>query len=224
MLSDRMEDYIKVIYLLEEETGERVPTSAVAEQMDVSPPSVSSMLSKLEERGFVDREEYGGATLTEEGELVALEILRHHRLLEQFLVEALDYDWSEVHDEADRLEHHISERFERRLAEVLDNPDVDPHGDPIPDPDLELPEETEARRLTDLAPGDRIEVTRIRHRGDEELAFLADHGIRPGAQLELLEEDPFDMITVAGENGEETLPRRVARLVEGEAVPEASTE
>jgi Mn-dependent DtxR family transcriptional regulator len=111
MLSAVMEDYIKAIYAIEKETGDRVSTSALADYLDVTPPTVSSMIKKLEERGLVDREEYKGVTLTDEGEVVALEILRHHRLLESFLTEALDYDWADVHDEADRLEHHVSDEL-----------------------------------------------------------------------------------------------------------------
>ncbi len=114
-----MEDYIKAIYAIESDSDERVSTSALADHLEVTAPTVSSTLKKLEERGLVDREEYKGVTLTEEGKLVALEILRHHRLLEAFLTEQLDYDWADVHDEADRLEHHVSKELTDRIAEVL---------------------------------------------------------------------------------------------------------
>src|SRR6056297_1082078 len=137
MLSAKMEDYLKAIYEVKQREGEPVSTSAVAELLDVEPPTVTSMMEKLESRGLVDREKYKGVELTDEGETVALEVLRHHRLLEAYLAEHLDYDWSAVHDEAERLEHHISEEFERRVAAALGDPDVDPHGDPIPDADLE---------------------------------------------------------------------------------------
>ena len=120
-----MEDYIKAIYTIQNDTGERVGTSALADDLDVTSPTVSSMLKKLEEQGLVHREEYRGVTLTDEGEVVALEILRHHRLLEAFLTEQLDYDWADVHDEADRLEHHVSEELTDRIAEVLGNPGVE---------------------------------------------------------------------------------------------------
>jgi DtxR family Mn-dependent transcriptional regulator len=214
MLSAVMEDYIKAIYVIENDTDERVGTSDLAEYLDVTSPTVSSMIKKLEERGLVDREEYRGVTLTEEGDVVALEILRHHRLLESFLSEHLDYDWADVHEEADRLEHHVSEELTARIAELLDNPGVDPHGDPIPDADLELPDEGGRSRLTDAAVGDRVVVRRIRHQGDEELRYLADAGIEPGVEVELLEIAPFGLITVETPDDEQSLPEEIARLIE----------
>lgn len=117
-----MEDYLKAIYVLQSEQGPPVSTSAIAEYLDKTSPSVTDMLGKLEDRGLVEREPYRGTELTAEGEAVALEIVRHHRLLEAFLAERLDYDWSEVHEEADALEHHISEAFERRVAETSMTP------------------------------------------------------------------------------------------------------
>ena len=221
MLSAVMEDYIKAMYALENETGGRVATSALADYLDVTPPTVSSMLNKLEERGLIDREQYKGATLTEEGELVALEILRHHRLLESFLTEHLDYDWADVHDEADRLEHHISDELSERIAEALDNPGVDPHGDPIPDAELRLPEEETTSRLADAAVGARVVVRRIRHQGDEELRYLADAGVRPGVELEVIDVAPFGMVTVDTPGGEQSLPEEIAAAIE---VTDAETE
>ncbi|MEF8843608.1 MAG: metal-dependent transcriptional regulator [Haloarculaceae archaeon] len=214
MLSAVMEDYIKAMYVLENDAGERVATSALADYLDVTPPTVSSMLTKLEERGLIDREQYKGATLTEEGELVALEILRHHRLLESFLTEHLDYDWADVHDEADRLEHHISDELSERIAEALDNPGVDPHGDPIPDAKLRLPEGEATSRLADVDVGDRVVVRRIRHQGDEELRYLADAGVRPDVELEVVDVAPFGMVTVATPDGEQSLPEEIAGLIE----------
>jgi len=209
-----MEDYIKAMYALENDAGERVATSALADYLDVTPPTVSSMLTKLEERGLIDREQYKGATLTEEGELVALEILRHHRLLEAFLTEHLDYDWADVHDEADRLEHHISDELSERIAEALDNPGVDPHGDPIPDAELRLPEGETTTRLADADVGDRVVVRRIRHQGDEELRYLADAGVRPDVELGVLDVAPFGMVTVGTPDGEQSLPEEIAALIE----------
>ncbi len=214
VLSDTMEDYIRAIYLLETQSGEWVSTSALADRLDRAPPSVTSMVQKLEEKGFVDREEYEGVTLTKEGEVVALEIIRHHRLLEQFLVDYLDFDWSEVHEEADRLEHHISERLEERMADALGNPAADPHGDPIPDPDLELPECGETARLDEVALESDVVVSRIHHQGEEELRFLGDLGIQPGATVQLIEIAPFGMLTVGTADGEETIPQTVGHLIE----------
>lgn len=214
MLSAVMEDYIKAIYVIQNETGDRVATSALAEYLDVTPPTVSSMVKKLEERGLADREEYKGVTLTDDGELVALEILRHHRLLESFLTEQLDYDWADVHEEADRLEHHVSDELARRIAEALGNPGVDPHGDPIPDADLRLPEGEETNRLDEMDVGDRVLVKRIRHQGDEELRYLAEAGVRPGVELTVVDVAPFGMMTVETPAGEQSLPDEITRLIE----------
>lgn len=214
MLSAVMEDYIKAIYAIENDTDERVGTSELADYLDVTSPTVSSMIKKLESQGLVDREEYRGVTLTEEGTVVALEILRHHRLLESFLTEQLDYDWADVHEEADRLEHHVSEELTERIAEVLDNPGVDPHGDPIPDSDLQLPEAEATNRLSDTAEGDRVVVRRIRHQGDEELRYLSNAGIEPGVEIEIVEIAPFGLVTVRTDGGEQSLPEDIARLIE----------
>ena len=225
VLSAVMEDYIKAIYVLEREAGGRVATSALAEYLDVTPPTVSSMLGKLEERGLAEREEYKGVTLTEEGELVALEILRHHRLIEAFLTEHLDYDWADVHEEADRLEHHISEQFEARIAEALGDPGLDPHGDPIPDADLRLPEGAADRtRLTDAAVGDRVTVQRIRHQDEEALRYLADAGVEPGTEVEVVDVAPFGMVTVAVDGGEQSLPAEIAMRIDVEPAAEDAEE
>ncbi|TKX72337.1 metal-dependent transcriptional regulator [Halorubrum sp. GN11GM_10-3_MGM] len=215
-----MEDYIKAIYAIERDTGERVSTSALADYLDVTAPTVSSMIKKLGERGLADREEYKGVTLTDEGEVVALEILRHHRLLESFLTEQLDYSWVDVHDEADRLEHHVSEKLSDRIAEALGNPPVDPHGDPIPDADLSLPEAGDTVRLVDAEEGDRVVVQRVRHQGDEGLRYLADAGVRPGAALVVVDVAPFDMYTVETPSAEQSLPTEIAQLIEVEPAPD----
>ncbi|MFW5917221.1 MAG: metal-dependent transcriptional regulator [Halorubrum sp.] len=213
MLSDVMEDYLKAIYVLQSERGPPVSTSAIAEYLEKTSPSVTDMLGKLEDRGLVDREPYQGVELTAEGEAVALEVVRHHRLLEAFLAERLDYDWSEVHDEADALEHHISEEFERRVAESLDDPTVDPHGDPIPSADLEPVDEGGPSRLSDRVEGDRVVVTRVSDRDEAELEYLADAGITPGTEIDVVDIAPFGMVTVATPSGEQSLPAEVARSI-----------
>jgi len=213
MLSDAMEDYLKAVYVLQAETGPPVATSAIAEYLDVTAPTVSSMLADLEQRGLLDREKYEGVELTDEGETVALEVLRHHRLIEAYLAERLDYDWSEVHDEADRLEHHISEEFERRVADVLDDPDVDPHGDPIPGADLKPVETAAGVRLADCTEGDRVVVTRVSDRDEAELEYLADAGVTPGTELDVVGVAPFGMVTVRTDAGEQSLPDGVARSI-----------
>ena len=225
MLSAVMEDYLKAIYQIQAEEGtDRVRTSAIAEHLDVTPPTVTSMIEKLDDRGFIHREKYKGVALTQEGERVALEVIRHHRLLEAYLTEHLDYSWEEVHDEADRLEHHISEDFEERVAAALENPHVDPHGAPIPGADLEAPEERVGSALTEFGEGATVVVREVSDRDPEILEYLADHGISPGTELEILEVAPFGMITARPEGRETSvsLPERVARYVHVTTVAEAT--
>lgn len=213
MLSDVMEDYLKTIYVLQEETGERVSTSAIAERLGVTSPTVTSMIDTLTERGLLDREKYKGVELTPEGETVAIEVLRHHRLLEAYLTSELDYDWTDVHEEADRLEHHISERFEERIAALLDEPAVDPHGDPIPNADLSPPEDDPGQQLADCSVDDQVIVSRVRHRTEEELRYLSDAGVTPGDEFEVIEIAPFGMVTIDGERGRQSLPEEIAQLI-----------
>jgi DtxR family Mn-dependent transcriptional regulator len=229
MLSDVMEDYLKAIYALQQESDDPIATSAIAEYLDVTPPTVTSMVEKLEDRELVEREKYKGVELTDEGETVALEVLRHHRLLEAYLTEHLDYSWSEVHEEADTLEHHISEEFERRVAELLDDPEVDPHGDPIPSADLAPIEDDDTTPLSDRGEGEMVVVARVSDRDEDELQYLSDAGITPGTELVVRDVAPFGMVTVAvgGEQSEtsgdgeprsperdqQSLPEDVARSI-----------
>ncbi len=210
MLSPVMEDYLKAIYQLGDD---EVGTSELAEHLDVSAPTVTNTLEKLDERGLVEREKYKGVSLTEEGKTVAVEVVRHHRLLEAYLAEALDYDWSEVHDEADRLEHHISEEFEERVAEALGDPERDPHGAPIPGADLEPPEEGD-ETLGDAEEGDDVVVESVVDEDADVLRYLDEHGVVPGARLTVEEVAPFGMITVISGDGERvSLPDEVADAV-----------
>lgn len=228
MLSDVMEDYLKAIFMLQEEDGAPVSTSRLADHLDVTDPTATSMMEKLAERGLVSREKYKGVELTEEGTTVALEVIRHHRLIEAYLAEHLDYEWSEVHDEADVLEHHISEEFEARMAEALEEPTVDPHGDPIPSKDLE-PVEDDTEPLSAFDPGDRLLVCRVRDRDPDELTYLAEMGIEPGTELTLLEIAPIGMYTVEVEGEDRHLPESIAsiinvrRIIEGEDAFQADT-
>jgi len=212
MLSPVMEDYLKAIYQLGDDD---VRTSELADHLDVSQPTVTNTLDKLADRGLVEREKYEGTRLTEEGRTVAVEVVRHHRLIEAYLAEALDYDWSEVHDEADRLEHHISEEFEARVAEALDDPESDPHGAPIPGADLEPPDEDGgAETLGDHGEGETVTVVSVVDEDAEVLRYLDEHGVGPGVALEVREVAPFGMVTVVTEDGEEvSLPDEVADAV-----------
>ncbi len=209
-----MEDYLKTIYELQRGSDGPVSTSAVAERLGVTAPTATSMIETLAERGLVEREKYKGARLTREGETVAIEVVRHHRLLETYLAEKLGYDWTEVHDEADRLEHHISEEFERRVAEQLGEPDVDPHGDPIPNDALDPVDEDRGDTLGERVEGEEVVVVRVRDRDPEELAYLSDAGLTPGTRLTVEEVAPIDMVTVRTRAGETvSLPESVADAI-----------
>jgi DtxR family Mn-dependent transcriptional regulator len=214
MLSDAMEDYLKAIYVLQREEEGPVSTSALAEYLGKTPPTITSMVGKLVEQGLAEREKYQGVELTTEGERVALEVIRHHRLLEAYLSEHLDYAPSEVHDEADALEHHISEEFERRVAAALNDPAVDPHGDPIPGADLSPPAEDDTALLTEFDAGDQVVVARVSDRDEEVLTYLEDAGVTPGTRLGIEEIAPFGMITVSIQNGSQSLPEAVAASVQ----------
>jgi len=184
-LSEAQEDYLKHLFLLEEALGGPVPTQALAERLSVKPPSVTEMLKKLAALGLVEHSPYRGARPTEAGRKVALEVLRHHRLLETYLHERLGYGWEEVHQEAERLEHVISEALERRIAQALGHPPFDPHGDPIPTPELTLPE----RPAVPLgeAPLGETQVVRALAQDPGTLNLLAHLHLRPGTWLKVLE-------------------------------------
>ena len=215
MLSAIMEDYLKAIYYLQNETGERVQTSALAEYMDVEQSTVTSMMKKLSERDFVHYEPYKGVELTDTGIPIALEIIRHHRLLERYLTEHLEYDWAEVHDEADRLEHHISDQFADRIAEQLGDPAVDPHGDPIPTSDLDVSTSQCGETLADHQVGDSVRIERVPDKDPDLLRYLSEHEIHPGTIVEIVEVTPFGMVTLNPDSADEpvALPEEVARSI-----------
>jgi DtxR family Mn-dependent transcriptional regulator len=224
MLSPKMEDYLKAIYELQRGAEEPVSTSRIAEALEVTSPTATSMMEKLADRGLVDREKYKGVRLTTEGETVAIEVIRHHRLLETYLTEHLGYDWAEVHDEADILEHHISEEFERRVAKALDDPEVDPHGDPIPSEALDPVDETAGETLNEHEEGDVLVVDRVRDRDPDELAYLSEAGIRPGVRLELVEVAPIGMFTVEVDGEAVSLPERIAGMIRVSPAEDAAAE
>ena len=186
-ISSAVEDYLKAIFELGEED---VKTQELASALKVSAASVTGMVKKLSELNLVDYERYYGVSLTSAGRLIALETLRHHRLIETYLMQALGYAWHEVHDEAERLEHVISEDFEERIAELLGNPTHDPHGDPIPQRDLTLPQRRGVP-LTSFEVGQNVEITRITNQDPEVLRYLATHDLVPGNRFEVVEHAPF---------------------------------
>ncbi len=185
-----VEDYAKAIYALETEQG-AATTNALAERLGVRAPSVSGMLKKLVSLGLVEHERYRGARLTEQGRRVALEVIRHHRLLELYLVESLGMSWDEVHAEAEVLEHALSEELEELIASKLGDPTIDPHGDPIPTRELTL-EGAATRELYALEPGTTGTLRRVSDSDPEMLRFLAARGIAPGTTLEVIDRQPFD--------------------------------
>jgi DtxR family transcriptional regulator, Mn-dependent transcriptional regulator len=191
--SEAVENYAKAIYSLQHGSEDRaVQTNALAERLDVTPASASGMCRKLADLGLVEHVPYKGVTLTAAGERLALEVVRHHRLLELYLAEQLEVPWDRVHEEADALEHVISEDLEARIAAKLGHPTHDPHGDPIPDADLVIDESDTTRRLADLEPGDRGRLVRVSDSDPEMLRYLAERGVQLGDQLEIVDRQPFD--------------------------------
>jgi DtxR family transcriptional regulator, Mn-dependent transcriptional regulator len=185
-----VEDYAKAIFTLEGRTAEPVNTNALAERLGITPGSVSAMLRKLDELGLITHVPYRGVRLTPEGRRLALEIVRHHRLLELFLAQSLDMSWDRVHDEAEVLEHVLSEELEALLDAKLGSPTIDPHGDPIPSPELEL-DERATRSLESLEPGDRGTFVRVSDSDPGMLRYLAERGIAPGDRFEVSGRQPF---------------------------------
>lgn len=207
-LSPSQEDYLKQIFLLGED-GRAVPTQDLADRLEVRPASVTGMVHRLSEQGFVRHEPYRGTRLTEDGRWAALAVLRHHRLLETFLARVLGYSWDEVHDEAERLEHVISDRFVARMAETMGHPTHDPHGDPIPDADLCLPPVAEQINLSALPAGACGVVIRVGCQDPACLSILGGLGLVPGAAVEVVEiADDCVRLTVSDE--EQRLPPELA--------------
>ena len=190
--SEAVEDYAKAIYALQSRAGGKpVSTNDLADRLAVTPASASAMVKKLAELGLVDHVPYQGTSLTAEGRRLALEVLRHHRLLELYLAEQLGVPWDRVHEEAEALEHVLSEYLESRIAAKLGDPKVDTHGDPIPSASLSI-DEGSSRSLADLHAGDRGRFIRVSDSDPEMLRYLGERGIGLGDELEVLDRQPFD--------------------------------
>lgn len=201
--SQSVEDYLKAIYKLENEVDEGVSNSRLAEEMGVAGASVTNMVKRLSKMGLVDYESYYGSRLTDAGEKIALEIIRHHRLLELYLKEMMGYSWDEVHDEAEKLEHHISEQFEDRIAELLNHPQFDPHGDPIPDKDGSMPKE-HLFSLTEIKEKTPCIIRRVKNQDPGLLRYLEERNLIPGVKVEIAKREPFDgPVHIYVENEEE---------------------
>ena len=216
LITEAADDYLKAIFEIAGDEG-RASTVALAKRLSVAPASVTGMLRKLAEQKppWVHYEKHRGARLTERGRLRALEVIRHHRLLELFLHDSLGYRWDEVHMEAEKLEHVISETFEDRIAQKLGDPEVDPHGHAIPRKDGTIPERCEIP-LLDLPVGTATKVSRVSDDDPEILRYLFGLGIVPGAAVEVTERGPFDgplIIQVADRPQARALGIRVARQI-----------
>lgn len=212
VLSEAIQDYLKEIYKLQAEGG-RVGTSALAERLGVEPPSATSMLKKLTALGLARHEPYRGATLTAAGERVAIEVIRHHRLLEMYLAETLGLPLDEVHAEADRLEHALSEELEARIDESLGFPTHDPHGDPIPDAGLNI-EPSELRPLSSLEPGEQATIRRVPDRDPELLRYLRGVFLVPGKRVTVRASAPFGgPLTISVGRTRHAISRDVAALI-----------
>ena len=215
-LTVAVQDYLKAIYVLES-AGERVTTSALASRMRVSAPSATAMTKRLAELGLVERSPYRGVALTEDGRRRALEILRHHRLLERYLADRLGLSLHEVHAEAERLEHALSEELEEKIDAELGYPTHDPHGDPIPDRDLRV-ESGGDRTLGDLELGERASVSRVPDDDPELLRYLTELGLVPGSEVEVVLDAPFSgPVTLRTKSGEHAISRELADRISAAA-------
>jgi len=193
-LTDSVQDYLKIIYELTQE-GETANTNALATRMGVAPASVTGMMQKLSSSApaLVSYHKHQGVTLTAAGRRAALEVIRHHRLIEAWLVQTLGYSWDEVHDEAEKLEHVISEDFEMRIAAALGDPERDPHGEPIPNADLVMPAD-KSIPLSSMLPEQEAIVRRVDALDGEFLRYLEELGLIPGTCLKMLSVSPYDQV------------------------------
>lgn len=198
-LSSSAQDYLKVIWSAGEWSDEPVTSKAVADRLGVSPSTVSEALRRLADQGFVEHAPYGAITLTEQGAVEAKQVVRRHRLLETFLHQILGYSWDEVHAEAELLEHAVSDTFVDRLDQLLGRPARDPHGDPIPDGDGQLPD-LPAIRLAEGSPGEQYSVARVSDRDTRVLQYLSEVGIGLDTPVEVVHlNEPAGIVTVTSD-------------------------
>jgi DtxR family transcriptional regulator, Mn-dependent transcriptional regulator len=214
-----VQDYAKAIYALELRSGEAVGNNELAERLDVPPGTASAMVKRLDELGLAEHTPYRGVRVTDAGRRVALRMLRRHRLLELFLAETLDLPWDRVHEEAERLEHSLSDELEAAIAARLGNPTHDPHGDPIPSAELVL-EEPETVSLAELENGAEARFVRVSDADPAVLRHLGEHGVKPGRSLRLVEREPFGgALVVRIGRRTESLPLEIARSMRMEPAP-----
>ncbi len=217
MLSPSVEDYIKAIYKAHAENG-NVATQELAHRLEVSAPAVSKMLRRLSELRLISHTPYQGVKLTRAGEKMALEIIRHHRLIELYLVQAMGFSWDSVHEEAERLEHHISEEFEDRIDQLLGHPTTCPHGDPIPTRAGTIASTSNVTLAEQSAPSQLV-IRRVRDEDAKLLRHLQTLGMTPGTAIEFVTQEPFDGPLVLNVGGKLVrLTPHVARQVFVDAV------
>jgi len=220
-----IEDYCKEIFALQSRGDEPVSTNALAERLSITPGSVSAMLKRLDELGLITHEPYRGVRLTDAGRRIALEVIRHHRLLESYLAQALGMSWDRVHAEAEVLEHVLSDELEELIAAKLGHPTVDPHGDPIPSADLQL-HERETDRMENMQPGEEGVFVRVSDSDPEMLRYLAERGIAPGERFLVRARQPFGgplfvrfLHTETGGEREHAIGGQLARAMRVEVTP-----
>ncbi|MGE5478931.1 MAG: metal-dependent transcriptional regulator [Chloroflexota bacterium] len=215
MLSQAVQDYLKTIYKLEEEGP--VSTTAIAKELNISGASVTGMLKRLAAIKLVNYNSYKGVRLTKEGKKIALEIIRHHRLLELYLKETLGFSLEKVHDEACRLEHHISEEFIEKIDAILGRPEFDPHGHPIPKKTGEIFEADEIK-LSEVNAGSEARIIRLNDSDPEMLAYFEEQGLMPKTNVTVLEKAPFNgPITIQYEGKRSIIGDEIARNIFVEA-------
>jgi DtxR family Mn-dependent transcriptional regulator len=212
MQTQAVEDYLKTIYELQFQEG-TVSTTSLAKQMEVTAASATGMIKKLAKLKLVSYEPYQGVQLTSAGEKIALEVLRHHRLIERYLSEALGVPWDQVDEEAEKLEHILSDELENRMDAFLGYPKTDPHGAPIPSPEGYLAPSSNLR-LSDLAPGKRVVITEVSDHDPEMLRYLGELGLFPEVHVIVLDAAPFEgPLTLQIDGEERTLGREVAQYI-----------
>ena len=212
-LTRSVEDYLKAIYQISPE-GRPASTSEIAHLLALSPPSVTGMVKRLSEYGLLEHVPYRGVQLTDEGRRAALRMVRRHRLIEAYLVEFLGYSWDTVHEEAERLEHAVSDTMVERMASALGNPDVDPHGDPIPAADGSI-HEMACTPLSDIPVGEMVEIHRVHESQPERLRYIASLGLRPGVRVTVLDRQPIDdLVTIEVEGNRHVIGRELGHALQ----------
>jgi DtxR family transcriptional regulator, Mn-dependent transcriptional regulator len=212
-LTRSVEDYLKAIYQLTPE-GRPASTSDIAHLLALSPPSVTGMVKRLSEHGLLEHVPYRGVQLTGEGRRAALRMIRRHRLIEAYLVEFLGYSWDLVHEEAERLEHAVSDTMVERMANALGHPQVDPHGDPIPSADGSI-HEPACMPLSNVPVGSTVEVHRVSESQPERLRYIASLGLRPGVQVTVTDREPIDeLVTIEVAGDQHVIGRELSRVLQ----------